>query len=178
MTQAAYTSEIVETRLYEAGRSLVALRVSGLRPATYRSGMPDFQREVVESYNVASADYRVSPPTAREIDAMDQALTWIQLLPGSNTDEMRVRKLVGARILCSPKTDRPFYSWRQLGKEIGASHTTAKTLFLDAVSTITRALNRPGLCQQLAAARRDADRSLGRCVNRARTSNRHSLDLA
>ena len=166
--QGQYTSEGVELRLYEAGRALIALRVSGCWPAGFRSSMPELVREVVESYGRGEVEFRPSPPTAREISAMDQALSWIKLLPGRNSDEVRTRRLVCARMLCSPRSDRPLYSWRRLGEMLGVSHTSAKTAFLSAVSVITAELNRPGFCTRLDGARRDVDRAIGRAMARTR----------
>lgn len=166
--QSHYTSEMVETRLYEAGRALIALRVAGCWPAGYRSSMPEFVREVVESYGRGEADFRPSPPSARDISAMDQALSWVKLLPGHNSDQVRTRRLVCARMLCSPRSDRPLYSWRRLGEMLGVSHTSAKTTFLLAVSAITAELNRPGFCTRLGHARRDVDRAIGRALARPR----------
>lgn len=135
----------VETALYAAGRTLMALPATGTRPAGFRSGMPEFLRDV-EDLKHAETHYRVPVPPPAAISAMEQALSWISLLPGITDLEIKIRRLVCARCLISPRTDRNLYSWKRLGDVFGCSDKTAKTRWIDAVATITAALNRPGLC--------------------------------
>ncbi len=89
---------------------------------------------------------RVPVPPPAAISAMDQALSWIRLLPGDTDLEVKTRKLVWARLLVSPRTDRNLYSWKRLGDMLGCTDKTAKTRWIDAVAGITAALNRPGFC--------------------------------
>jgi hypothetical protein len=138
-----YTPEQVEAALYAAGLTLMALRVSGCWPAGYRSNMPEYLREPGDK---AEAEFTPAQPIPSAVSAMDRALAWIKLLPGGTEYQIRVRRLVLARCLVSPRTEAPVFGWRKLGIQFGCSHMHAKTLWIDAVATITAALNRPGLC--------------------------------
>ena len=48
---------------------------------------------------------------------MDEALSWIQLIPQEN---YVLRRIVGARAMVSPLTGRHLFSWRRLGGLLGA----------------------------------------------------------
>jgi hypothetical protein len=50
---------------------------------------------------------------------MDEALGWITMIP---KDRYVLRRIVGARSLVSPVTERHLYSWRRLGEVLGADH--------------------------------------------------------
>ena len=123
----------------------MALRVGGCWPAGFRSGMPEFLREL-EDMKYAETGFAVPVPAPAKVSSMDRAFTWIRLLPAKTETEIMLRKLVWARCLVSPRTDRPIYSWKRLGEVIGCSENTAKTRWIDAVARITAALNRPGFC--------------------------------
>ena len=139
-----YTPEIVKHHLYRAGETLMTLQVSGLGPAPIRSGMP-------VPLDAVSDVRRPPPPSARRISEMDQVLTWVQLIP---EQRMALRRLVNARCLCRPTVDgpEPLFTWRQLGDQLGCSHTTARAWFTDAAGLIAAALNRPLFCQSAAIA--------------------------
>jgi hypothetical protein len=140
-----YTAEQVQALLYEAGRALMALRVPGCWPSAIRSGMPECLRDA-EDLRYAEAEFTPAQPSPRQVSAMDRSLSWIRLLPGQTEVEINVRKLVWARCLVSPRTDRPIYSWKRLGDMVGCTENTAKTRWLRALDLITVALNRPGYC--------------------------------
>lgn len=148
-----FEASAVEAALYAAGRTLMALPARGCRPAGFRCSMPDILPQALAAE--FGADYllraepsrsRVPVPPPAAISAMDQALSWIGLLPGATDLEVKTRQLVWARCLVSPRTDRNLYSWKQLGEMLGCSDKTAKTRWIDAVAVITARLNQPGFC--------------------------------
>lgn len=136
-----YQSEQIEALLYQAGRTLMALRVSGCWPSGHRSGMPECLRDP-EDMRYAETEYSPAAPSPSQVSAMDLALGWISLLPAATEAQVRIRKLVWARCLVSPRSDRPIYSWARLGRMLGLSENTAKTRWIDAVAEITAKANR------------------------------------
>ena len=148
--QQAWDLELVEARLLAAGRTLMALHVPGVRPGGYRSGMPEVLQEAIEAYGYNRVRARAAPPQAREIAAMDQALSWIRLLPA---DRVVMRRIVGARMLCRPEQDRPLLGWRVIAARVGASHEAVRGWHAIALTMIVGRLNAPG------CARRPGERS-------------------
>ena len=108
----------VVARLEEAGRTLLALPGTGYSTKLRTSSL-DIVRTAMEAYGDANGRVRPSIPSAAHITRMDEALGWIPMIP---QDRYVLRRIVGARCLVSPMTDRPLYSWRKLGDLLGADH--------------------------------------------------------
>ena len=165
---ASVDSVYVEARLLEAGRTLFALRVPGTWPGGYKSGMPEVVRDVVEAYGYTEADAPPATPSPRRIAEMEQALSWIRLIPA---DRFVLRRVVGARMLCRPNQERPLLSWRRIGERVGASHIAVRGWHAIGISIIVGALNAPGFCAATGGAvgggRRDVELALRRVSARA-----------
>jgi hypothetical protein len=106
----------VEYWLRRAGMTLLSLPnkgpILGWRPQS-----EELRRSLAEQ----AAERRLlrRTPSPADISAMDEALEWLRLVP----DEKRVlRRIVAARMLVSPATERHLYSWRQIGRLVGADH--------------------------------------------------------
>jgi hypothetical protein len=69
---------------------------------------------------------------------MDEALGWIPLIP---RDRSVLRRIVGARALINPLTDRHLYPWRRLGTMLGADHKAVQRWHAQGVDIIVSALN-------------------------------------
>jgi hypothetical protein len=69
---------------------------------------------------------------------MDEALGWIPLIP---RDRSVLRRIVGARALVNPLTDRHLYPWRRLGAMLGADHKAVQRWHAQGVDIIVSALN-------------------------------------
>lgn len=74
-------------------------------------------------------------PTPREIDRMDETLSWVAVLPAA-PDPLRL--LIQKRLVRSARTGRHRYSWRKLGRVLGVSHHTARDWHARALETIAR----------------------------------------
>src|SRR4051795_7597431 len=68
---------------------------------------------------------------------MDEALGWLALIPA---DRFVLRRIVGARALVAPLTGRHLYSWRRLGRVLGADHRAVQRWHADGIRCIARAL--------------------------------------
>ena len=133
----------MERRLYEAGEALAALRLYGIVPSGYRCGMPAPLRDK-ESYGVVRAEWVPPPPSARAISAMDQALSWVGLIP---PEQLRLRRLMHVRLQWHLRRGEPLLSWVKIGELMGVSDKTAKTWWLGGIDLILIGLRRPGLCR-------------------------------
>ena len=143
MQEPFFDAAFVEAELLAAGRTLLALHVSGVRPAGFRSGMPAVVWDADDLAGWLLEDVPPGAPTARDITHMDRVLNWIQLL---GRDQVVKKRIVGARALCRPGSDRPMLSWRTIAVKVRASHEAVRLWHGQAIGTITERLNRPGLC--------------------------------
>lgn len=130
-------AETVIYRLEEAGRTLLALPLTGHSTAC-RTQQIAVVQEAVEAYGWTEATVRVPVPPAAQISRMDEALAWLTLIPDAR---YVLRRVVGARALVSPRTDRHLYSWRRLGHALGADHRAVQRWHADGVALIVAALN-------------------------------------
>jgi hypothetical protein len=105
-------------RLEEAGATLLALPGTGYS-TKLRVSQLDVVQEAQISYGWQAGRIRPPVPSASRITRMDEALGWISLIP---KDRYVLRRIVGARSLVSPVTERHLYSWRRLGGVLGADH--------------------------------------------------------
>ncbi len=105
-------------RLEEAGATLLALPGTGYSPRLRVSHL-DVLQTAVEAFGGERGRLRPAVPGAARISRMDEALAWITLIPADRTV---LRRIVGARSLVSPTTERHLYSWRRLGEVLGADH--------------------------------------------------------
>ena len=132
LVDAAY----VIARLEEAGRTLLSLPQSG--PSTrLRQGGLEWVRDVAEGYG-RGAKVRPAIPSAAAIDRMDATLGWIGRIGG---DRFVVRRVVGARSLVSPLTDRHVYTWVRIGAAVGADHRAVRRWHAQGIELIVSALN-------------------------------------
>jgi len=105
-------------RLEEAGATLLALPGTG-HSTRLRVSHLDVAQEAQVAYGWNPGRVRPPVPSAARITRMDEALGWISLIP---KDRYVLRRIVGARSLVSPVTERHLYSWRRLGGVLGADH--------------------------------------------------------
>ena len=78
-------------------------------------------------------------PSAAKITRMDEALAWITLIPVEN---YVLRRIVGARCLVHPVTERHLFTWRRLASVMGADHKAVQRWHGQGIALIVAALNR------------------------------------
>lgn len=115
-TEPGYDKELVASYLEEAGATLLALPLSGPRTNLRTSAWP-VVHAAIEAYGWSGARLRPAVPPPAAISRMDEVLSWIQLIPQEN---YVLRRIIGARALVSPLTGRHLFSWRRLGRLLGA----------------------------------------------------------
>jgi len=68
---------------------------------------------------------------------MDEAMVWLLLIP---TDRYVLRRIVGARSLVHPVTERHLYPWRRLAAALGADHKAVQRWHAQGIELIVAAL--------------------------------------
>jgi hypothetical protein len=135
----ARDAETVIYRLEEAGRTLLALPNTGYS-TRLRTTQIDVVRSAIEGYGWDSGGGRLRPamPDSEQISRMDEALAWIPLIP---RDRYVLRRIVGARCLISPTTERHLFAWRRLASLLGADHKAIQRWHAQGIDLIVAALN-------------------------------------
>jgi hypothetical protein len=130
---------MVLARLEEAGRTLLALPPGGYSTG-FRTNVATLVRYMIEAEAGEPVPSRARPPvpSAAGITRMDEALGWLSLIP---QDRRVIRRIVGARALVNPLTDRHLYTWRRLGTVLGADHKAVQRWHAQGVDMIVGALN-------------------------------------
>lgn len=131
-------ADLVIVRLEEAGSTLLALPGTGFS-TTMRAGSIEILRAALENYTWDEKSVRPAVPSAARISRMDQAMQWISLIP---QDRYMLRRIVGARSLVNPVTERHLFSWRRLAGVIRADHKAVQRWHAQGIDLIVAAINR------------------------------------
>lgn len=131
-------AEYVIWRLEEAGAALLAMPNSGWTTRLKSSSL-EIVRSAAEAYGWTSSRVRPPLPQADTISRMDEAMGWLRLIPD---DRYVLRRIVGARSLVHPITERYLFPWRRLGTAIGADHKAIQRWHADGIDMIVAALAR------------------------------------
>lgn len=144
------TADELIDRLEQAGKTLIAWRTRGLFPASHRSAWPEHRQELVDIYGAIIgsenpeeaareiADQRLKArvqPTAAQLQDMDRCLDMVMLV-----DAGVRRRIVFARMLVDPITDRHIASWRKLGRVTGLHKDTVQRYHNDGIEQILRSV--------------------------------------
>jgi Domain of unknown function (DUF6362) len=130
-------ADYVIYRLEEAGATLLALPGTGWS-TRIRSSSIEIVRTALEAYGWDAARIRPAVPSGEKIDRMDEAMAWITLIQDSR---YVLRRVVGARSLVHPTTDRHLYSWRRLGAALGADHKAVQRWHAQGIAKIVAELH-------------------------------------
>lgn len=131
-------------RLEEAGATLLALPGTGWSTRLRTSSL-DIVRTALESYGWTAARVRPAVPSAERITRMDEAMGWISLIP---LDRYVLRRIVGARSLVHPITERYLFPWRRLGAVLGADHKAVQRWHAQGIDLILAGLNGGGATER------------------------------
>jgi len=138
-TENVIDTAFVTYRLEEAGETLLALPGTGYS-TKLRTSTLDIVRTAMENYGWSESRVRPPVPSSAKITRMDEALSWILLIPREN---YVLRRIVGARCLISPITERHLFPWRRLAAALGADHKAVQRWHAQGIAIIVAALNRP-----------------------------------
>jgi hypothetical protein len=132
-----FDAELVIYRLEEAGAALLALPGTGWSTRLRGSSL-EIVRTAIESYGWTTNRIRPPVPSAARITRMDEAMSWIPLIP---IDRYVLRRIVGARSLVHPITERHLFPWRRLATALGADHKAVQRWHAQGIDLIVAALN-------------------------------------
>lgn len=130
-------AEMVICRLEEAGATLLALPGSGWSTRLRTSSL-EIVRTAIESYGWRASRIRPPIPPPARITRMDEAMSWISLIP---LDRYVLRRIVGARSLVHPITQRHLFPWRRIAAAIGADHKAVQRWHAQGIDLIVAKLN-------------------------------------
>jgi hypothetical protein len=135
-------ADFVIYRLEEAGQTLLALPNTGYT-TRLRTTALDIVRSALEGTGweagrCETPRLRAAYPDSARITRMDEALGWIPTIP---RDRYVLRRIVGARALVSPTTERHLYTWRRLGTLLGADHKAVQRWHAQGIALIIAAMN-------------------------------------
>jgi hypothetical protein len=133
-----FDPELVIYRLEEAGAALLALPGTGWSTRLRGSSL-EIVRTAIDSYGWTTNRIRPPIPSAARITRMDEAMAWIPLIP---LDRYVLRRIVGARSLVHPITERHLFPWRRLASALGADHKAVQRWHVQGIDLIVSALNR------------------------------------
>ena len=138
--ETAVDADYVIYRLEEAGATLLALPGTGWT-THMRSSSLEIVRTALEAYGWGAARIRPAVPSAEKIGRMEEAMAWIPLFP---LDRYVLRRVVGARSLVHPISDRHLFPWRRLAAALGSDHKAMQRWHAQGIGLIVAALDRSG----------------------------------
>lgn len=133
-------ADFVIYRLEEAGATVLALPGTGWS-TRMRSSSIEIVRTAMESYGWSAARIRPPAPGSDKISRMDEAMAWLTLIP---QEKYVLRRVVGARSLVHPITDRHLFAWRRLGAALGADHKAVQRWHAQGIDMIVKGLKARG----------------------------------
>lgn len=129
-------ADFVVYRLEEAGATVLALPGTGWS-TRMRSSSIEIVRTAMDSYGWSAARIRPPVPSSEKISRMDEAMAWLTLIP---QEKYVLRRVVGARSLVHPITDRHLFPWRRLGAALGADHKAVQRWHAQGIDMIVKGL--------------------------------------
>src|SRR5579862_405308 len=139
-----FDAERLICRLEEAGAALLALPGTGWSTRLRGSSL-EIVRTAIENYGWTTNRIRPPVPSATQITRMDEAMSWISLIP---IDRYVLRRIVGARSLVHPITERHLFPWRRLATVLGADHKAVQRWHAQGIDFIVSALCRPRIADE------------------------------
>jgi Domain of unknown function (DUF6362) len=137
VTDAPVDDRYVVAMLEDAGRTLLSLPSGGgFSTALQGSGM-DVVRNFMDAYGWTEIRVRPPTPSAVAIDTMDHTFRWLRFIP---QDRYVLRRIVGARSLVHPITDRHLYAWRRIGSTLGCDYRAVERWHREAIDLIVAKL--------------------------------------
>lgn len=135
MVKAKASPEEVKLWLEWAGAKLLSLQISSPKPKPPGSAWPEYARDARSAYGYSGERLRPATPRAKEIELMDEILIFPSLIRDDNS-----RKIVNARALVTPLSNRYLYSWPKLAFMLHTSrHHVIRLHYLGLLEITSRA---------------------------------------
>jgi hypothetical protein len=130
-------AEEVVGRLEAAGATLLAMPRQGYSTQLRQMNF-DIVHTALEAYGWQAAAARPPVPSAAAISAMDEAFAWLSLIP---EQKYLLRRILGARALVHPLTERHLFPWRRLAGLLGADHKSVQRWHAQGVALLVDRLS-------------------------------------
>jgi hypothetical protein len=134
--QSPQSTQDVISCLEAAGRTALSMPKGRYGPSESVTMNIDVVHEVIEAYgwNVIPLKLR---PSAMEISQMEEAFEWLRMI-----DHKVIKQIVALRALNHPITERYLYSWRRLGRTVGADYKSVQLWHRNGIKIIFEGLDR------------------------------------
>lgn len=125
-----------------AGARLVAMPGNRVAPKQTRVLWPDYAQDIWEVTEFRNNQrIRISGPTSAEIPIMEEIL----LLPNI-CEWVKIRRVIHARSLIHPFTERHLYSWDRIAKKLETHPVTARRWYKKGLNEIVIKANPQKVC--------------------------------
>lgn len=138
---AIWTPALVEAALEEAGKALLALPATHVFPGEFRTAWPEIVRVIREGDRAVDPVLRAPVPSARAIAQMQARLGWALRY----VESAPKRRIVGARMLVHPLSERRLWTWSRLATAFGRHKNTIQDWHGRALAEISQGLERDGV---------------------------------
>jgi hypothetical protein len=129
----ALTPEELTLWLEWAGSKLLSLNLRSPLPQSPHSAWPSFAADASEAYGYTGERLRPGRPTSHEIVLMDQILRLPSLIP-----DIKQRRIINARALVAPVSNRHIYSWTKIAFMLHTSRPVVQRQHSIGLSVIIR----------------------------------------
>jgi hypothetical protein len=131
-------SDYVTYRLEEAGKTLLLAKSSSGYNLPVR---PDYSGCVI-TYAIQQSGWIGDGGLKIAIDPdkltrMNEALSWIGVIP---LERYAIRRIVGARLLIDPATDKHLFTWSRIARALGADRKSVQRWYRQGVNMIVESL--------------------------------------
>lgn len=106
-----------------AGVRLLSMNIKSPFPKEPGTAWPEYQRDPTEAYGYSGERLRPAIPDSVEIELMDKLLAFVSLLPDITT-----RRILNARALIAPISNRHLYSWTKIAFMLHTSRPVVQRL--------------------------------------------------
>lgn len=125
--------EYVESRLFDAGRTMLMLPPQGTSPKQYGNGWPEYMAEFSDLVG-APKEVKVGFPraTMKQMNEYEEVTDWIMKLAGycKNKRMPYIARSLTLRILIHPVSGKHLLTWQRIGNIMnGSSPTSAKNWY-------------------------------------------------
>lgn len=127
--------EEVQDWLEWSGSKLIALQLSSALPKSYKNNWPSFAIDTTVATTFSKDRLKPPTPTSKEIALMDEFL----LLPGLIKD-ITTRRIVNARSVVAPVSQKHLFSWNKLATLLHADRRKIMALHHKGLIEITKSL--------------------------------------
>lgn len=115
-----------------AGSRFLALSAKSPLPSGYRTFWPDFAPNAQVAYGYTAERLRPAAPSSHEIVLMDELLALPSFIP-----DVLQRRIVSARSLVTPVSNRYLYSWQKIAVLLHMERRTVSAQYMRGLTALS-----------------------------------------